>query len=98
MTADGGNGTQPKITDEERAWTVAAGDLGPDRQEAPFRQDGVEALTYDNPFGQDVEQVWFDGKVVYAVDAGEVEIDPGRVKVAQEYQIVYSADLDEQGK
>jgi hypothetical protein len=42
--------------------------------------------------------VWFDGKVVYALDLGEVDVDPDRVKVAQEYQIVYAVELDEHGK
>jgi hypothetical protein len=27
-----------------------------------------------------------------------VDVDPSRVKVAQEYQIVYAAELDERGK
>jgi hypothetical protein len=36
--------------------------------------------------------------VVFAVEAGEVDVEPERVKVAQEYQIVYGVDLDEAGK
>src|SRR5579884_2876329 len=86
------------LTTEERPWTIAGGRLGEPSTKAPFTSDGVEALTYDNVLRQDIEQVWFDGKVVYALDAGEVDVDPSRVKVAQEYQIVYAAELDEHGK
>jgi hypothetical protein len=90
----------PTLTTEERPWTVRGGDLGGQRRPtpAPFRPDGVEALTYDNAFGQAIEQVWFDGKVVYALDLGEVDVDPERVAVAQEYQPVYAVELDEGGK
>ena len=88
-----------ELTAEEGPWTVAAGELRQvTRKRAPFRPDGVEALTYDNVFSQPVEQVWFDGQVVYALDLGEVDVDPDRVKVAQEYQIVYAVELDERGK
>jgi hypothetical protein len=86
------------LTTEERAWTVAAGRLGGPSAGLPFGADGVEAMTYNNVLRQDIEQVWFDGKLVYALDLGEVDVDPSRVKVAQEYQIVYAAELDEQGK
>lgn len=86
------------ISIEEGPWTITAGALGRPSTKPAFGADGVEALTYDNVFRQDIEQVWFDRKLVYALDVGEVDVDPNRVKVAQEYQIVYSADLDEQGK
>src|SRR2546426_7525800 len=93
------NVVSTELTAEEGPWTVAAGDLRRvTSKQAPFRPDGVEALTYDNVFGQPVEQVWFDGKVVYALDLGEVDVDPDQVKVAQEYQIVYAVELDERGK
>jgi len=86
------------LTTEERPWTIAAGALGPVREKYPFHLDGVEALTYDNPFGQPIEQVWFDGKLVYALDLGSVDVDPDRVKVAQEYEIVSAVELDEHGR
>ena len=35
---------------------------------------------------------------MYASEQGELDIDPRRVKVAQEYQIVYSVRLDRRGK
>jgi hypothetical protein len=74
-------------------WTVRAGAL--QRGAGSKRFEGSrERLTYNNPFKQSVERVWFDGKLVYAVDCGEVDIDPGRVKVAQEYAVVYSLKPD----
>lgn len=63
-----------------------------------WRSDGIEALTFNNPFGQVMERVWFDGKVCFAVDLGPVIVDPAEVKVAQEYQPVYSVQLDERGR
>ena len=75
-------------------WTVIAGQVGRGTQ-AAWRGDGIEALAYNNPFGQVMERVWFDGKVVFAVDLGAVAVDPSNVKVAQEYQPVYSAELGE---
>lgn len=86
------------LTTEERPWTIAAGALGPVRGKYPFHFDGVEALTYDNAFGQSIEQVWFDGKLVYALDLGSVDVAPDRVKVAQEYEIVSAVELDEHGR
>ena len=59
---------------------------------------GVERLTYNNPYGQVMERVWFDGKVVYALDLGRIEVDVTTVKVAQEYQITYAVELDAAGK
>jgi hypothetical protein len=78
-------------------WVVTGGSVTRGH-EAAWRGDGVEALTYNNPFGQVMERVWFDGKVVFAVDLGRVSVDPAEVKVAQEYQVVYSAELDEDGR
>lgn len=90
--------------EEEGVWCVVDGTpTRRDRGEA-FRPDGVENLTYTNPYELEIERVWFDGKVVFAVESGEVEIDfdedrrPVGNKVAQEYQVVYAVDLDERGK
>jgi hypothetical protein len=91
----GGDTTVDEI--EGPGWTVTAGQVGRGGQSA-WRADGVEALTYNNPFGQVMERVWFDGKIVFAVDLGRVTVDPAEVKVAQEYQIVYSVELDERGR
>ena len=81
----------PKIDPAEQEsedWTVRDGNLDTGAGNRPF-QDDREALTYNNPFKQAVERVWFDGKIVYAVDCGELECDPASVKVAQEYAVVY---------
>ena len=78
-------------------WTIEGGKVGRGTGSA-WRADGIEALTFNNPFGQVMERVWFDGKVIFAVDLGAVVVDPTEVKVAQEYQPVYSAQLDENGR
>jgi hypothetical protein len=78
-------------------WSIAGGEVGHGGQ-AAWRGDGVEALTFNNPFGQVMERVWFDGKVVYAVDLGKVILDASKVKVAQEYQPVYAAELGTDGR
>jgi hypothetical protein len=58
----------------------------------------VEDLHYNNPYGYNVERVWFDGRVVFATEQGEVDVDPKKVKVAQEYQVVYAVRLTAKGK
>ena len=78
-------------------WSISGGEVGRGGQ-AAWRGDGVEALNYNNPFGQVMERVWFAGKIVFAVDLGKVIVDPAEVKVAQEYQPVYGAELDEAGR
>jgi hypothetical protein len=83
---------------EGTGWTVSDGEVEVGGARAGFREDGIEALTYNNPFGEQMERVWFDGRTVFALDLGEVDVDPARVQVAQEYQPVYSIDLDEDGK
>ena len=89
---------------EEGVWCVQDGTPTSLRGRDTFREDGVENLTYSNPYGLEIERVWFDGKVVYAIETGEVEVefDENRVavdnKVAQEYQVVHSVELDEHGK
>jgi hypothetical protein len=58
----------------------------------------VEDLRYNNPYRYKIERVWFDGRVIFATEQGEVDVDPKRVKVAQEYQIVYAVKLTAKGK
>ncbi|HEY8491274.1 MAG TPA: hypothetical protein VIO14_09800 [Dehalococcoidia bacterium] len=82
----------------EGYWAFSGGAVSGPPAGPDFTPGGVENLTYSNPFGQLVERVWFNGRVVYAIEGGEVEVDPSRVKVAQEYQIVYGVELDEAGK
>jgi hypothetical protein len=80
------------------------GEPNPQEQPETYRPDGIENLTYNNPYAPEVERVWFEGRIVYALDCGEVELDfdenrnPSNNKVAQEYQVVYAVELDEQGK
>ena len=87
----------PATENEGPNWVVVDGEVSRGRGQAEYRADGVERLTYSNPYGQTMERVWFDGKLVFAVDLGEVKVDPTEVKVAQEYQIVYQVELDEHG-
>jgi len=84
--------------DEEGKWTLEAGTPTSKRGGQPFGQEGIETLTYNNPWNLDIERVWFDGKVVYAVECGELDVDPAKLKLAQEYQIVYAVELDQRGK
>ena len=94
--ARGGSGGTTAEEIEGPNWTVRGGEIGRGGQSA-WRADGVEALTYNNPFGQVMERVWFDGKMVFAIDLGTVTVDPAEVKVAQEYQIVYAVRLNAKG-
>jgi hypothetical protein len=83
---------------EEGVWTVRDGTPFEPSARQVYRADGVEYLTYSNVFGQNLERVWYDDQIVFALELGEVDVDLDRVKVAQEYQIVYSVDLDKDGK
>ena len=90
--------------EEEGVWCVTEGELSRQAQSATYRADGIENLTYNNPYSLGIERVWFDRRIVYACESGEIELqfDEQRVavgnKVAQEYQVVYAVDLDEHGK
>ena len=96
--------TSVSPTEEEGVWCVSEGDPQRRPRLKTFRSDGTENLTYNNPYELEIERVWFDGKVVYAMESGEVEIEfdndrnPQGNKVAQEYQVVYSVELDTNGK
>src|SRR5207249_4314479 len=79
-------------------WSVEGGEVELAEERPQFRSDGVEALEFNNPFDQTMERVWFDGKLVYAIDCGQLDVDLERVKVAQEYQVVYDVALDDEGK
>jgi len=82
----------------EGHWAVEGGNAR-QLQGPPAQWEGdTEALTYNNPFNLELERVWFDRKIVYAVELGELDIDPDSEKVAQEYQIVYDVELDDSGK
>ncbi len=78
-------------------WEIRAGKATPKAQpKDPLGE--VEALDFNNPYGYDIERVWFQGKIIFASEQGELDIDETKVKVAQEYQIVYSVELNERGK
>ena len=80
----------------EGIWRIHAGKTRPKNK--PKRALGaVESLVYNNPYGYNIERVWFDGKIIFASEQGEVDIDETKVKVAQEYQVVYSVSLNASG-
>jgi hypothetical protein len=64
----------------------------------PKRIQHREDVDYNNPYRYNIERVWWDGKIVFASEQGELEVDPQKVKVAQEYQLVYTVALDPKGK
>jgi hypothetical protein len=83
--------------DAEGVWEIHRGKARPKRT-ARTRPRPVEDLHYNNPYGYNIERVWFDGRVVFATEQGELDVDPKKVKVAQEYQIVYDVRLTRGGK
>jgi len=92
--------SEPPPDIEGPNWTVSAGEvtMGDANRGNVFRPDGVEVLTYSNPFGQVMERVWFDHKVVYAIDLGKVELDPEVDKVPRSIRSSIPSKLDEHGK
>jgi len=88
----------PPGVQESSDWVILDGEIGETRASAQFHSTGHEALSYNNPFAQNLERVWFDGRLIFALDVGEIDVDPAKVKVAQEYAIVHAVELDEQGK
>ena len=84
-----------KAEPTEGVWEIHA---GVPRAKKVVRKTGpVEDLHYNNPYGYKIERVWFDGRVIFATEQGEVDVDPKKVKVAQEYQIVYAVRLNAKG-
>jgi hypothetical protein len=83
---------------EEGVWRIRAGTPEGRPRSETYRADGTENLAYNNPYALTIERVWCDGKVVYAVEQGELDLDLAKVKVAQEYQTVYAVELDGNGK
>ncbi len=78
----------------EGVWDMRDGIPYPHVPAGPFDGSGRERLTYSNPYGYKIERVWFDGRIVFASEQGELDLDPETEKVAQEYQIVYAVELD----
>jgi hypothetical protein len=81
-----------KAEQTEGVWEIHAG--VPHAKKAKRKTRAVEDLHYNNPYAYKIERVWFDGKVIFATEQGEVDVDPKKVKVAQEYQIVYAVKLN----
>lgn len=83
--------------DTDGVWEIRHGEArAKERPRDPLKD--IEQLDYNNPYGYDIERVWFDGHVVFASEQGELDVDEEKVKVAQEYQIVYAVELDRDGK
>ena len=80
----------------EGVWEIRSGEAKPKTRPKEPLSD-VEHLDYNNPYGYNIERVWFEGKIIFASEQGELDIDETKVKVAQEYQCVYSVELDAQG-
>jgi hypothetical protein len=78
-----------KVEPTEGVWEIHAGVPRAKRSKSTI--GSVEDLHYNNPYSYTIERVWFDGKIIYATEQGEVDVDPKKVKVAQEYQIVYAS-------
>jgi len=85
-----------KAQSTEGVWEIHTG--VPRAKKAVRKIGAVEDLHYNNPYRYTIERVWFDGRVIFATEQGEVDVDPNKVKVAQEYQIVYSVKLNAQRK
>jgi hypothetical protein len=83
---------------EGGAWHLEEGTAERWPRGGASRADGPERLTYSHPVGLGGERVWFDGRIVCAVEQGELDLNLSRVKVAQECQVVYAVVLDERGK
>ena len=60
--------------EEEGVWCVTEGELSRQAQSATYRADGIENLTYNNPYSLGIERVWFDRRIVYACESGEIEL------------------------
>lgn len=84
---------------EGEHWIIEGGEvLERDGEPSTWRPDGVVDLTYSNPFDLEIERVWFDGRIVYAIEQGELDVAVDQVRVAQEYQVVYGVELDDRGR
>ena len=89
-------GAASKPRKAEGRWEIRHGEVRPKPRKTLAGR--VEHLDYNNPYRYSIERVWFDGRIVYATEQGELEVDPRKVKVAQEYQIVYAVRLTRSGK
>lgn len=81
----------------EGVWDIRDGTPHPHQSAGAQGRSATPPLTYSNPYGYKIERVWAEGKVVFASEQGELDVDPETEKVAQEYQIVYAVELDAEG-
>ena len=81
----------------EGVWVLKAG-MAREASARPKKIGYREDVDYNNPYRYKIERVWWDGKIVFASEQGELDVDPAKVKVAQEYQLVYRVSLDRRGK
>jgi hypothetical protein len=86
---------EPK--EAEGVWVLRDG-IARKASPRPKRIKHREDVDYNNPYRYKIERVWWDGKIVFASEQGELDLDPTKCKVAQEYQIVYTVALDAKGK
>ena len=86
---------RPERDETEGVWQLRRG--APSHARKLPKKEPRENVTYNNPYRYKIERVWWDGKVVYASEQGELEVDPKKVKVAQEYQVVHSVTLNKKG-
>jgi hypothetical protein len=82
---------EPKAV--EGVWVLRNG-MAHGASARPKRIKHREDVDYNNPYRYKIERVWWDGKIVFASEQGELDVDPKKVKVAQEYQLVYTVSLD----
>ena len=92
------SGSKPSASEQQGAWRVQRGSPSTDAPKTGYTRGGTEILNYNNPYAQEVERAWFDGKLVYALSGTELKLpSPEGLKVANEYQPVYSVELDKDG-
>lgn len=84
-------------TDVEGVWELRNG-MASETSPRPKKIGHREDVDYNNPYRYKIERVWWDGKIVFASEQGELDVDPKKVKVAQEYQLVYKVALNKAAK
>jgi hypothetical protein len=86
----------PRREETDGVWEIRRGRVRAKTRAQRARP--LEDLQYNNPHRLKIERVWYAGRVVFAAELGNVEVDPKKVKVAQEYQIVHAVKLTAKGK
>ena len=69
---------EPK--ESEGIWVLRDG-IARKASPRPKRIQHREDVDYNNPYRYKIERVWWDGKIVYASEQGELDLDPkGRLR------------------